>query len=271
MTRRLRTITANPEKDFRNRLTIEWTAAELIDLAGLRLNKSLQINFPSDLRLQDRLERMTPEETLRAVLPEGDTSFTSGLGRREDPVGYIMRHTQLLPRHLIQILNKVTSPMFSGPGLRRVAADELLRGVRDAERTIREGVLSGYTHEYPLLGDCLERLRNRVPLLFPLGELNSAFHAAGVKRATGVRFEEFLWGAMTAGVFGIRRTETDRYVIGDFSYTYEGALQPIDDDVLCLHPLFVHVMNDGRALQRLRKSQAKPIYPYGSGVEGEDG
>jgi hypothetical protein len=53
------------------------------------------------------------------------------------------------------------------------------------EATIREGALSGYTHEYPHLGDCLERLRNRVPLCFSLTELNSAFHSGGA--SGGVR------------------------------------------------------------------------------------
>ena len=31
----------------------------------------------------------------------------NGFGQPEEPIAYIMRHTQLLPRHLIEILNEI--------------------------------------------------------------------------------------------------------------------------------------------------------------------
>ena len=38
--------------------------------------------------------------------------MTGGLGVEEDTVAYLLRHTQLLPRHLIEILNNVfTAPV----------------------------------------------------------------------------------------------------------------------------------------------------------------
>jgi hypothetical protein len=263
---RLRAITANPEKDFRNRIVIHWKAYELIDLAGLRLKTSLQVHFPQDARAE-AATKGRDDSVLRAVLPEGD--ILNGLGSLEDPVAYIMRHTQLLPRHLIQILNSVLSPAFSGNTFRRATRDELIRGVRDAERTIVEGILSSYSYHYPQLGMILDHLQNKIPMYATMDDLRRIYNLAGAKRVSNERFDEFVWAAMSAGVLGIHRDSTRRYNIADFSYTFDKSLRPRDDAVLCLHPLFVHHVYDDRELMTLRTDGTLPTYPFGSAIEDE--
>jgi hypothetical protein len=266
MLRKLRTITANPEKDFKNHITLNWTAKSLIDLAGRRLGESLKLRFDVD---DNRIEGLDaeldgpPEEILRAVLPKG--KFLDGLGIEEDPLGYVLRHTQLLPRHLIQLLNSIIRPIVSGPHFRRVEGQEVLDGVRQEEDVIVEGVLSSYLYEYPTVGVGLERLQNRLRFTFTSSELQQAFNQAGVRRATGERFEDFQWAALGIGAFGIvRPAGTDRYVVADFSYIEGGQqLQPIEGDRLCIHPLFVHRLFDRRGLEWLRSLGEKPVYPYG--------
>lgn len=113
LVQRLRDLTANPEKDFLDYLVIRWTAAELMTIAGNRLRRYLDLYHQDDLgrlglpRQHDERDHQMAEATLRSLLPRG--GMRTGLGSDEDPVAYIMRHTQLLPRHLIQILNEILS------------------------------------------------------------------------------------------------------------------------------------------------------------------
>jgi hypothetical protein len=99
-------ISANPEKDFGgNYLTIYWTADELLRLAGRRYRLFMQLHHPRQLREMDPGGDVA---LLRSALPK---TVKGGLGVEEDTVAYLLRHTQLLPRHLIEILNNVfTAP-----------------------------------------------------------------------------------------------------------------------------------------------------------------
>jgi hypothetical protein len=154
---RLRVLAANAEKDFLHYVKIKWTAAELIVVAGNRLRMFLDLYFeqaPKALGLpedHDPADREAAERTLRALLP---ATVPNGLGSEEDPVAYIMRHTQLLPRQLIQILNEIvqqTARRTPKDRIPRVTHDEIYEGIRAAEGRIVEAILSTDSYEFPAL------------------------------------------------------------------------------------------------------------------------
>ena len=246
----LRKISENPEKDFKSHVLLDWTAKELIDLVGERLVTSLNVNFDVT---NDRLDGLDvpldadPSDVLRAVLPA--PPFHNGLGVEEDPLGYVLRHTQLLPRHLIHILNAIIGPVLDAPSFRRVDATNLTVGVRGSEDVIVDGVLSAYKHDYPYVGDCLARMQNKLEsFVFTERDLQQAYNEAGVRKLTGERYEDFQRAALGIGAFGlVRAVTTERYVVADFAYI-EGSrsLQPMPHDSLCVHPLFVHRLFDRR-------------------------
>ena len=147
---RLRDLTANPEKDFLDYLVIRWTAAELMTIAGNRLRRYLDLYHQDDLpglglpRQHDERDHQMAEATLRALLPWG--GMRTGLGCDEDPVAYVMRHTQLLPRHLIQILNEILARAARHRrGVPVATPQDVLEGVREAELRIVDGILSSYS------------------------------------------------------------------------------------------------------------------------------
>lgn len=150
---RLTILAANPEKDFQQRLTIRWSAGELIVIAGNRLRTFLDVHFksaPKQLGLPDQhdpRDRAAAEKTLRAVLPD---RITNGLGFSEDPVAYLLRHTQLLPRHLIQIMNTIMSEAVldvGANGVPRATERQVVDGVHQAEMLIVSGILNTYGYE----------------------------------------------------------------------------------------------------------------------------
>jgi len=268
---RLRTLAANPEKDFRKRLTIRWTAQELIVVAGNRLRTFVDLYFPNaatQLGLpaaHDLTDAASAEQTLRAFLPR---RVANALGSEEDPVAYLMRHTQLLPRHLIIILNEIMSHAVEG--LSRddtpvITNKHVVAGVHDAERLIVEGILTTYEHSYPQIGDALEIIKNRTELTQSVSRLHRLFNEAGVARS-GLAFDEFLRAGVAIGAFGITNAAANgRYIVGDFSYTYAGEVRPVEGrDDICVHPLFVSLLFDRHAIQGMSGGSQLPVYPYGS-------
>lgn len=269
---KLRVITANPDKDFHDYLLVTWTAAELILFAGNRLEKYAALQDPSavhalDLpRPKDRpADHSRAESTLRAFLPP---EIENGIGGREDSLGYILRHTQLLPRHLVQMLNEVLGPACSGVQKRPATPAEVVDGVMRAEKVIVQGILASYsfdTHQF--LGSAIEHLKNEIPLVLTVSELHKIFGKAGGKKS-GLDFDQFLDAALAAGALGIKIDETDRYHIAEYSYTVQGHLGVREGrDVVCVHPLFSNEFCGSGVLRSLRSEGAKPVYPYGSGPE----
>lgn len=270
---RLRRMAANAEKDFLDHLIVRWTAAELIFVAGNRLRTFLDLHYPAaplKLRLparHDHDDRDAAERTLRAVLPSGD--IRTATGALEDPVAYIMRHTQLLPRHLINILNEVVASTLDelpADGVPRATGAQVVEGVRKVEATIVDGILTTYSYDYPTIHTALAAIKNHAAPVESVSTLHRTFNRASVARV-GIDFEGFLDACLTIGSLGIvtRDHPLDRYVVGEFAYTYATDLRPVEDrDKVCVHPLFMHRWFDRRVVEAAAGRAARLVYPYGS-------
>jgi len=276
---RLRMLAANPEKEFRRRMIIRWTASELIALAGNRLRVFLDLYFPTaaeQLALPKQHkpgDRVAAEKTLRALLPG---HITNGLGSREDPVAYLMRHTQLLPRHLIIILNEIMSNAATGISTKdipKATAKQVVTGVDRAERVIVDGILATYSYEFPKIGDALDMVKNHIGMSESVSDLHKIFNRASVARV-GLDFEEFLDASLAVGALGVVNAEFsdgDRYIQGEFSYTFAGEVRPVEArDDICVHPLFVSRLFDRHSIEAMVRNRERAVYPYGSDPEHDD-
>jgi hypothetical protein len=261
-------ISSNPEKDFRsNYLTIYWTARELLHLAGSRLRLYLARRHPDELAdLLGRLPQARPGSReaevalLRATLPP---VVSGDLGIEEDPVAYLLRHTQLLPRHLIQILNRVYGPGRHGSVPWAVTPSAVVHGTHAAEELVIRGILAAHQESFPQAGKVLERLSDRLAICGRASALHKEFNRQGIRKLTGMDFGEFLDMMFQLGVLGVRVDRTARYTKAEFQYTFDSRLGAEEDtSELCTHPLFTRFLH-GRSLPRMRRDGALPTYPYG--------
>ena len=258
-------IAANPEKDFSgNHLTIYWTADELLRLAGRRYRLFMQIHHPRQLEDLDRKAASGGNRDvalLRAALPK---TVVGGLGVEEDTVAYLLRHTQLLPRHLIQILNSVFTAPDQGSTPWAVTPEAVRSGTQVAERLIVEGILAAYGRSFPFAARALRRLANRLTVCFPARQLRTIFNQEGITKITGQDFDDFLEMLIKLGVLGVKVNTTTRYNEARFQYTFDSAINAHEDlDELCFHPLFTRYLFE-HALDDLRDKHELPSYPYGS-------
>ncbi len=266
-------IAAAPEKDLQGSyLRIYWTAPELLRLAGNRYKLYLQANHPQRLsellRKTDHIDE--PEEAvalLRAALP---SRIRSGLDIEEDPLAYLLRHTQLLPRHLIEILNSVFTVGENGSRPWNVTPEAVIHGTRHAERMLVAGILNAHRASFPKAATVLKRLANKTGVCLPVKDLHRIYNQEGIRKATGLYFDQFLSMLFTLGVVGVWFDQTDRYNKAHFQYTFDYDLTAQEDtDQLCVHPLFTRYLLT-RSLPKLRAEKAHATYPHGCDPKGDD-
>ncbi len=102
---RFQAVSSNPNKDFRRKLLLHWVASELVMVASHRLNMYLKAHDKLGcISFSGKDDKKAARALLLSIMPK---LITCKLGIQEDPLAYIFRHTQLLPRHLLIILNSI--------------------------------------------------------------------------------------------------------------------------------------------------------------------
>lgn len=259
-------LSSNPMKDFAGQTTLNWHAGDLMLLIAHRLALYLWLYEPKRLEINlkkfDISRRSGAVGFCNVLLPPLVQSL---LGSDEPVLAYMLRHTQLLPRHLIDIFNGTLRRAVDrrngtvGP----ISATSVVQAVQDCEIRITTGIVQAYEHKYPYLRQaCSETLPN-LPRQFSDGMLHKAFnrHARSIVRGEYRDFKRML---TEAGVIGKSIGKiTGKYHEAEFEYTAQGKFVLASDDLLCLHPLFSGVFPAASSIHR----DENPIFPRGSNPE----
>jgi len=262
--RRIIKISSNPNKDFRRALKIQWTASELILIGAQRLMYYLALYYPEFLRRlspPDLTKRADALMLFSKVLPE---KITNQAGFQEETMSYILRHTQLLPRHFLILLNSIFKGL-SGPNPLPISQGKIINGIRKVEEFIVSEIFVAFKLIHPTAEVTCKRCLPELGHKFSVGELHQVFTRHGKAVFGGEGMFEFQRMLIEIGALGrvISGKETDVYIKGNFEYTVAHELTISHDDQLCIHPLFSGIFsNSGR--------KDRPVYPYGSVLEDED-
>lgn len=259
-------VSSNPLKDLSNSLTLHWVAGELLSVAARRLRLYLQLYFPDQLHGSRSIavdSRANVQAFLRGYLP---AQITNGLGQTEDCLAYILRHTQLQPRHLLMYLNSIFEKQrkLDSSEYPKISEQAVKTGIAEIEHRLCQEVFSGYQTLYPTAKDLCEACVPELPLAFSNSQLHRVFNRGG-KKASGCRdYWEFRRLLIETGIVGRVIGETERYLVGRFEYTEPHKLVVATEDSLCLHPVFAEVYNFKN------NGTSKTIYPYGTDPDADD-
>lgn len=277
----LEKVSANPIKDFHRRVLVHWSARELITLIGNRLNIYCHLYEPDVLDTFGRPdgEKAGPRplgydaarQLLDLVLPP---TITNAYGGREDTVAYLVRHTQLLPRHLITILNRVWEAQAGHePGAALpVKPISVIEGVRRGEYEIVGDILASYSAVHPHARVCCERTLPNLGNVADEAQLHRVYNRNGIRKDTALEFREFVRTLLQIGCLGrvVDTKSTSRYIVGEFEYTRAGSLHIDPDESFCIHPVFSEAFDGRHATGRRtqlppgERDSIRPIYPIGS-------
>jgi len=260
-------ISANPEKDFESKLMLQWSASELVKMSALRLDKYLStLRHPrmrSDNGLPDDPDREDIYHFWQRLMPK---QVVNNLGKPEDSLAYILRHTQLLPRHAIGIFNQIIrlSLMREDEQL-QITEEDIMKGVRLAANSICAGVLSSYRQIHPSGTELCESMLPHMTNAFTMSEFRLFYRNYG--RGIVTDYYEALQMFKTLGIFGVVVNETKIYYTGEFEYTQPGSMAISEDDVFCIHPAFAGEFRVGRDDKGW--TSKKEVYPHGTDLDDD--
>lgn len=260
-------ISSNPIKDFHRELKLEWTAKELILIGAQRLMYFIGLYHPDLIKRKSPFDELKRSEALalfKVVLPE---KITNRRGFQEHSISYILRHTQLLPRHFLILLNSIFKGMniTQNPNPYPIRADNIINGIREVEERIVKEIFSAFRMIHPTAEDVCRRCLPELEHVFSQGKLRQIFNRHGKVVFNGGEFNDFQQMLIEIGAIGrvVPGAESDLYINGKFRYTmgHELTISHLDD--ICIHPLFSGIYSsDGK--------KELPVYPDGSGVDDQD-
>ena len=263
-------MTTNPIKDLAAPLELSWKSRDIVVLCGRRLRLFYSCRDGDPQRFSHSLPTLDFIEARRILMDLLPDTITNNHGLEEETLTYILRHTQLLPRHAILIFNRLFRHQdIIGEGPRRLDASDVRAGVRDAEALIVGDILSAYGGGWPDFRTTLTQLMNQLPLTFSDAELHTAYNRTGGRDRFS--YPEAFERMVGMGIVGQVVEETERYMRADFAYTRLGErMNPSSADVLCMHPIFSRVFGSPLAAPLGPPSELdgiRPILPRGSSLD----
>lgn len=253
----LHDYSANPVKDFSRKMVLQWHGGELVSAGDVRVAKFLSAHFPD-----------IPEErrSISALLPAG---IRNRRGRQERSIPYILRHTQLLPRQYIEILNEGIRLALARTGQPFMDGEDVTRAVAEIEAVLVPEIWAAHRFRYPDLPEVAERLIPLLPFRFTDAEFHVAVNRAGIKKRTQLDYTDVRNMLARVGMLGRYQREQADYINAVFEYTVEGQLNLGPDDTYCLHPLIVRAFSSMETVRPTGGS--KPVYPEGTPLGPQDG
>ncbi len=256
-------VSSNSNKDLARKDELEWGTADLVLIGAQRLMYFLGLYYPDMIRGKspfDRLNRAGAFELFKKVLPE---KITNQNDVEEVAISYILRHTQLLPRHLLMLLNSIFQRSFARQegDLFPVTREDVLYGVRQVEESIVEEIFSTFNILHPDAKEICKRCLPQLKKTFKLGGLHRVFNQHGKTVFVGGEFTDFYRMLVEIGVIGRVSDVSDLYITAQFRYAIGHELNLSYDDDLCVHPLFSGIYGG------VNNEDQRPVYPEGNSLE----
>ncbi len=260
-------LSSNPNKDFRRALKLQWSASELILIGAQRLMFYLALHEPQFYKRYKSLDLTRRSDALvlfNTVLP---ARITSPVGYQEETISYILRHTQLLPRHFVILLNSI----FKNPGpVSRsspfpVTEERIINGIRQVEDFMVREIFVAFNLIYPTAEETCRRCLPELGHKFTMADLHRVFTRHGKAVFGSDNLFDFQRMLLEIGAVGrvIPGSEKGLYIKGSFEYTISHQLSLSQNDELCVHPLFSGIFHGSG-------KQERPVYPYGSVLDDEE-
>lgn len=196
--------------------------------------------------------------------------------RKEDPIVYIVRHTQLLPRQIIRYFNSILSKAIKLNGSVVISEHEHIKqGVASIETHLAKEIARSYEHSYSGSSKIVAVAMKKFPMVFGASHLEAIYKNYVLKDKEIVEIienspsisavnsvQKFIRMLEEMGAIGkvIGTPEAHKYVNAEFEYNIDGNLVTNNETKYSPHPLFSHNIEPG-ALEAGAHSNVLGIYP----------
>lgn len=256
-------ISLAPLKDFQDAIYIKWLGPELVRLAALRLFHFLEARTNAiSSKFNEGLlfaSTETAKDLLGCFLP---LLIRDAAGSETRTTTFILRHTQLTPRHLIIALNALAEGAITTnrnvTSIRPISSAEVLRRMGAIATTLCRDVITTHAEVYPKAGQVVARILPHLQSGMNSGALELAYTQEHIAANYKMDLMEYMNMLSDIGAIGhVADGSSSAIIRGRFSYTEESRLPIYRADKLCLHPLYQSAFQYGRAASVV-------VHPIGS-------
>ncbi len=281
---------SQPER-FGYRHLLHWKTSDLLALAANRIllfghiyPKYFKDGLYEKLSSLDIYDRTEIKEFFGLILnctvknSRSDAYNT----RIEEPINYIVRHTQLLPRQIIRYFNAIFSHELELREDFVITDQEIVRkGISSVERQLAKEIARSYEHSYKGSEKIVSVAMKKFPMVFRASQLEVIYKDNILKNKELIDIinnssaissvntkERFVRMLEEMGVIGkvIDTPEEHKYVNVEFEYNIDGDLVTNSETQYSPHPLFSHNIEPS-ALNKGAHSSVLGIYPKESDSE----
>jgi hypothetical protein len=263
----IRGASSNILKDFSSSYRMVWKNNSLLRILAYRYRLFLKSNESTTDYYRTSIQKLDITSTagLRRfyslLLPD---FVQNGVADRTEPtISYIMRHTHLLPRHLIVLFNKMSTMSYKKTGSwERITSESVIAGIGQAENDIAEEILQPYDVIYNKIGRVLSGSLGSLAPFFTYGGLDRVLTRIPIPAAWNLTKPELFSLLWQIGIIGrVCKDEelSDIYVLAEFSFVHSGNIAWDGEDELCFHPVFSRYFN----AYRHRNGDKRIVYPKG--------
>lgn len=244
-------LSSNPIKDFGRSSVLKWQPRQLISLAASRLLLSLSVRGNSRYNKWNKIDISDPTNAVRLF-----DEFLPKKNPVEMPGGallFMLRHTQLVPRHFFLILNEFFSHVREGE---EAAPNSVTSAVEHTANLIVREIFGAYSHRYPKAAKVVGRILPQMPEVFTFDALENSWRRYG--RAEFEEFLDFVDMLFDIGAMGVIVDRSSNYLKAQFQYDHTHRMNASPKDTFCMHPTFRLMFREAQT------SIPSRIYPVGT-------
>lgn len=249
-------IITNPTKFIRDPVYLLWRPKDLMRLIAWRFYKYLEENghrFPFDS------VDWNDHRDIRRKLwdPFFGAQVRNLCGRDEQSLPYVLRHTQMRPRQMVILCNRIARHAKQNGKFPYFKDISISRAIGSIESELAGEVLNSYNLIYPGVSDIVMAL-SAAPAIFPGNYLDQV-----AKRTSGA------WPRGSYSANGFRRLVTELGIVGrirrkneksgiveaDFEYNMNDRLVLSSDDECAIHPMFYSKL-------QIKRESKYIVYPF---------
>lgn len=254
-------LSSNLESDYSRAHRLRWQPRDLMRVVAHRYRLFIQChqdNLYSRIKDYDFARREDLQKFYNLLFPE---DVTNSVGKKENPLAYIIRHTQLQPRHVLLIFNRILSTAIQSGSYFELRPSYVTSGTSEVIGNIVEHVLYPYRIMYKTFVEtCLDVLGD-LPPVCSLGELDAV--ASRFKDRMEPDITNVVRTLHDIGIIGTVAEQqsqsihggSQRYVYGVFHYNSNEGFPKSNLRRYCLHPIF------RRWTGATRRNNDEVVYP----------
>jgi hypothetical protein len=234
-------VLENPGKSIRDTVFLLWRPKDLLRLIAWRFHRYLSENDLLKPESKGRIDWNSYQNVLEKMWnPYFGAFVTNRRGIREASFPYVLRHTQMRPRQMIQLCNSIAhhaTKAYEGR-FPTMSERDITRGVESAEERLATEIMNSFSSIYPNIAGILEALQG-IPMHFSGKELDKrAHHSAGEWPAGMYSQSAFRKLVAELGIVGRVKSKSEFAINAEFEYSVPRRLALVQSDDCVIHPLY---------------------------------